>query len=36
MKRWKTLVTYQWRAKLVSLLAAALLWLAIRHAMVVP
>ena len=33
MNRWKTMFLDDWRAKGLALLVAALLWLAIRHAM---
>lgn len=31
MKRWHSLLTHAWRAKLLSLGVATLLWLFIRH-----
>ncbi len=30
-KRWHSLLTHEWRAKLVALALATLLWLFIRH-----
>lgn len=31
MKRWHSFLTHAWRAKLLSLVVATLLWLFIRH-----
>ncbi len=31
MKRWHSVLTHEWRAKLMSLALATLLWLFIRH-----